>query len=90
MAVLETEKKQEVIKKFQGHENDTGSAEVQIALLTTRIIYLTEHFRSHKKDFHSRRGLLKIVNQRRKMLDYLKSKDAERYKKILKELNLRK
>jgi small subunit ribosomal protein S15 len=90
MAVLETEKKQEVIKKFQGHEKDTGSAEVQIALLTTRIIYLTEHFRSHKKDFHSRRGLLKIVNQRRKMLDYLKSKDAERYKKILKELNLRK
>lgn len=90
MAVLETEKKQEVIKKFQGHENDTGSAEVQIALLTTRIIYLTEHFRTHKKDFHSRRGLLKIVNQRRKLLDYLKNKDAERYKKILQELNLRK
>ena len=90
MAVLETEKKQEVIKKFQGHENDTGSAEVQIALLTTRIIYLTEHFRSHKKDFHSRRGLLKIVNQRRKLLDYLKNKNVERYKKILQELNLRK
>jgi len=90
MAVLETEKKQEVIKKFQGHEKDTGSAEVQIALLTTRIIYLTEHFRSHKKDFHSRRGLLKIVNQRRKMLEYLKSKDVARYKKILQELNLRK
>ena len=90
MAVLETEKKQEVIKKFQGHENDTGSAEVQIALLTTRIIYLTEHFRSHKKDFHSRRGLLKIVNQRRTLLDYLKNKDVERYKKILQELNLRK
>ena len=90
MAVLETEKKQEVIKKFQGHEKDTGSAEVQIALLTTRIIYLTEHFRSHKKDFHSRRGLLKIVNQRRKLLDYLKSKDVARYKKILQELNLRK
>jgi small subunit ribosomal protein S15 len=90
MAVLETEKKQEVIKKFQGHEKDTGSAEVQIALLTTRIIYLTEHFRTHKKDFHSRRGLLKIVNQRRKLLDYLKSKDVARYKKILEELNLRK
>jgi small subunit ribosomal protein S15 len=90
MAVLETEKKQEVIKKFQGHEKDTGSPEVQIALLTTRIIYLTEHFRSHKKDFHSRRGLLKIVNQRRKLLDYLKSKDVARYKKILEELNLRK
>jgi len=90
MAVFETEKKQEVIKKFQGHEKDTGSAEVQIALLTTRIIYLTEHFRSHKKDFHSRRGLLKLVNQRRKLLEYLKSKDVARYKKILAELNLRK
>lgn len=90
MAVLGTEKKQEVIKKFQGHANDTGSAEVQIALLTTRIQYLTEHFRSHTKDFHSRRGLLKIVNQRRKLLEYLKNRDAERYKKILQELNLRK
>ena len=90
MAVLETEKKQEVIKKFQSHEKDTGSAEVQVALLTTRITYLTEHFRSHKKDFHSRRGLLKLVNQRRKLLDYLKSKDVARYKKILQELNLRK
>ncbi len=90
MAVFETEKKQEVIKKFQGHEKDTGSPEVQVALLTTRIIYLTEHFRSHKKDFHSRRGLLKLVNQRRKLLEYLKSKDVARYKKILKELNLRK
>ena len=90
MAVLETEKKQEVIKKFQSHEKDTGSAEVQIALLTTRITYLTEHFRSHKKDFHSRRGLLKLVNQRRKLLEYLKNKDVPRYKKILQELNLRK
>jgi len=90
MAVFETEKKQEVIKKFQGHEKDTGSPEVQVALLTTRIIYLTEHFRSHKKDFHSRRGLLKLVNQRRKLLEYLKSKDVARYKKILQELNLRK
>jgi small subunit ribosomal protein S15 len=90
MAVFETAQKQEVIKKFQGHENDTGSAEVQIALLTTRILYLTEHFRTHKKDFHSRRGLLKLVNQRRKLLDYLKSRDVERYKKILQELNLRK
>jgi small subunit ribosomal protein S15 len=90
MAVFETEKKQEVIKKFQGHEKDTGSAEVQVALLTTRIIYLTEHFRTHKKDFHSRRGLLKLVNQRRKLLEYLKSKDVARYKKILEELNLRK
>ena len=90
MSVLETEKKQEVINKFQSHEKDTGSAEVQIALLTTRITYLTEHFRSHKKDFHSRRGLLKLVNQRRKLLEYLKNKDVPRYKKILQELNLRK
>lgn len=90
MSVFETAQKQEVIKKFQGHENDTGSAEVQIALLTTRIQYLTEHFRTHKKDFHSRRGLLKLVNQRRKLLDYLKSRDVERYKKVLQELNLRK
>ncbi len=90
MSVFETVQKQEVIKKFQGHENDTGSAEVQIALLTTRIQYLTEHFRTHKKDFHLRRGLLKLVNQRRKLLDYLKSRDAERYKKVLQELNLRK
>ena len=79
MAVLETEKKQEVIKKFQSHEKDTGSAEVQIALLTTRITYLTEHFRSHKKDFHSRRGLLKLVNQRRKLLEYLKKQREKLY-----------
>lgn len=88
--VLQTEKKQEVINKFKNHDSDTGSTEVQIALLTERILYLTEHFKSHKKDFHSRRGLLKIVNQRRKLLDYLKRKDAEKYKKILKDLNLRK
>ena len=88
--VLQSEQKQAVIKKFQGHDKDTGSTEVQIALLTERIQYLTDHFKAHKKDFHSRRGLLKIVNQRRKLLSYLKQKDAEKYKKILKDLNLRK
>ena len=90
MAVLETEKKQEVIKKFQGHEKDTGSAEVQIALLTTRIIYLTEHFRSHKKDFHSRTGLLKMVGERRSLLRYLRNSSVSRYNKLVSELGLRK
>jgi small subunit ribosomal protein S15 len=88
--VFTTELKQEIITKYQNHAKDTGSSEVQIALLTERIQYLTEHFKSHKKDFHSRRGLLKLVNQRRKLLDYLKQKNAEGYKKILKDLNLRK
>jgi small subunit ribosomal protein S15 len=88
--VFTTELKQEVIKKYRTHEKDTGSSEVQIALLTERIQYLTEHFKSHKKDFHSRRGLLKLVNQRRKLLDYLKQKNADGYKKIIKDLNLRK
>jgi len=88
--VLQSEQKQGVIQKFQKHEKDTGSTQVQIALLTERITYLTEHFKMHKKDHHSRRGLLKIVNQRRKLLEYLKQKDAEQYKTIIKELNLRK
>lgn len=88
--VLQTERKQDVITKFRIHEKDTGSTEVQIALLTERIIYLTDHFKTHKKDFHSRRGLLKLVNQRRKMLEYLKRKNADKYKQILKDLNLRK
>jgi len=88
--VLQTETKQKVIKQFQKHEKDTGSTEVQIALLTERIQYLTEHFKSHEKDHHSRRGLLKTVNQRRRLLEYLKRKDADQYKKILKDLNLRK
>ena len=85
-----SQQKQDIIKKFQGHEKDTGSTEVQIALLSERILYLTEHFKAHKKDHHSRRGLLQLVNQRRKLLDYLKQKNAESYKKILKDLNLRK
>ncbi len=87
--MLATEKKQEIIEKFKKHEGDTGSPEVQIALLSERITYLTEHFRTHKKDHHSRRGLLKIVGQRRRLLDYLKSKDVERYRVIIKELGIR-
>ena len=87
--MLATEKKQEVIKQFERHEGDTGSPEVQIALLSQRITYLTEHFRTHKKDHHSRRGLLKIVGQRRRLLDYLKNKDVERYRAIIKSLGIR-
>ncbi|BCR04832.1 30S ribosomal protein S15 [Desulfuromonas versatilis] len=87
--MLATEKKQEIIERFKKHEGDTGSPEVQIALLSERITYLTEHFRTHKKDHHSRRGLLKIVGQRRRLLDYLKSKDVQRYQVIIKELGIR-
>lgn len=84
------QRKREIIGKFQRHEKDTGSPEVQIALLTERINYLTEHFKVHKKDFHSRRGLLKLVGQRRKLLEYLKRKDYNRYSKLIEELGLRK
>jgi small subunit ribosomal protein S15 len=87
--VLATERKQEIIEQFKTHEGDTGSPEVQIALLSERIIYLTEHFRSHAKDHHSRRGLLKIVGQRRRLLDYLKSKNVERYRTVIKALKIR-
>jgi small subunit ribosomal protein S15 len=87
---LEKEKKQEIIEKFRVHEKDSGSAEVQIALLTERIRELTNHFQVHKKDFHSRRGLLKLVGQRRRLLDYLKSRKIDKYRKIVKELGLRK
>ena len=87
--MLATERKQEIIGKFRSHENDTGSPEVQIALLSERITYLTDHFRTHKKDHHSRRGLLKIVGQRRRLLDYLKSRDVERYRKVISELGIR-
>jgi small subunit ribosomal protein S15 len=87
--VLATERKQEIIEQFKTHEGDTGSPEVQIALLSERITYLTEHFRSHAKDHHSRRGLLKIVGQRRRLLDYLKSKDVERYRTVIKALKIR-
>jgi len=87
--VLATERKQEIINEFKRHEGDTGSPEVQIALLSERITYLTDHFRTHKKDHHSRRGLLKIVGQRRRLLDYLKKIDVERYRAIIKALGIR-
>ncbi len=88
--MLTTEVKQNIITEFAQHEGDTGSPEVQIAILTNRIIYLTEHLKEHKKDHHSRRGLLKLVGQRRNMLDYLRRKDIERYRTILEKLGLRK
>lgn len=87
--MLATERKQEIIDKFKTHEGDTGSPEVQVALLSARITYLTDHFRSHKKDHHSRRGLLKIVGQRRRLLDYLKQKDVTRYRTLIQELGIR-
>ena len=87
--MLVTEKKQEIINKFKLHDSDTGSPEVQIAILTERITYLTEHFKVHKKDHHSRRGLLKIVGQRRRLLDYVKKKDDARYKIIIEKLGIR-
>ncbi|MBW2660246.1 MAG: 30S ribosomal protein S15 [Deltaproteobacteria bacterium] len=83
-------RKNGIIEKFKTHESDTGSSEVQIALLTDRIKYLTEHFKIHKKDHHSRQGLLKLVGQRRSLLDYLKKKDVSKYRTILQELGLRK
>ncbi|PJB81478.1 MAG: 30S ribosomal protein S15 [Acidobacteria bacterium CG_4_9_14_3_um_filter_49_7] len=88
--MLSKERKTELIGTFGVHENDTGSPEVQIALLTERINYLTEHFKVHKRDHHSRRGLLKLVSQRRKLLDYLKKKEFKRYRDILNQLKLRK
>jgi small subunit ribosomal protein S15 len=87
--MLVTDKKQEIINSYKLHDNDTGSPEVQIAILTERITYLTEHFKVHKKDHHSRRGLLKIVGQRRRLLDYLKKKDVERYRTIIEKLGIR-
>jgi small subunit ribosomal protein S15 len=85
-----TQQTKELVSKFGQHANDTGSTEVQVALLTTRINTLTEHFKIHKKDFAGRRGLLKLVSQRRGLLDYLRSKDESRYVKLIGELNLRK
>jgi small subunit ribosomal protein S15 len=87
---LEPEKRQKIIETHKRHEKDTGSPEVQIALLSERINYLTEHFKLHKKDHHSRKGLLKIVNQRRQLLEYVKRKDAVRYREIIEKLGLRK
>jgi small subunit ribosomal protein S15 len=83
-------KKSEVTKQFQLHPKDTGSADVQVALLTSRINELTEHLKSHKKDHSSRRGLLKMVGQRRRLLDYLSDTDTKRYAELIKKLNLRK
>lgn len=87
---LEPSQKQEIIEKFATHEGDTGSPEVQVALLSARITYLTEHFKTHKKDHHSRRGLLKLVGQRRRLLNYLKGKNVDRYRNVIKELGIRK
>jgi small subunit ribosomal protein S15 len=89
MGSYTTEQKKELIEKFRMHDKDTGSPEVQVALLTHRITYLTEHVKVHKKDHHSRRGLLMLVGQRRKLLNYVKNKDVNRYRTIIKDLGLR-
>lgn len=86
---LSAEDKSNIVGKFQRAPSDTGSPEVQVALLTARITYLTDHFNIHKHDHHSRRGLLKLVNQRRKLLDYLRGKDQQRYQALISELGLR-
>lgn len=83
-------KKKEIIERFKSHVGDTGSVAVQIALLTERINYLTGHMKTHKKDFHSRRGLLTLVGRRRRLVDYLKSNDPESYQEVAKELNFKK
>jgi len=87
---LQKDVKQDVISKYRLHDKDSGSPEVQIALLTERINVLTKHFQVHKKDFSSRRGLLKLVGRRRKLLDYLKKSRVEKYREVIKELNIRK
>lgn len=88
--MITAEQKQQIIETYRTHEGDTGSPEVQIALLTHRIVYLTEHLKEHKKDHHSRRGLLKMVGKRRGLLNYLMKKDIERYRAIIAKLGLRK
>lgn len=87
---LNTESKREIIDRFRLHESDTGSPEVQVAILSERINYLTDHFKSHAKDHHSRRGLIKLVGQRRRLLNFLKNKDIERYRTLIEQLGLRK
>lgn len=87
---LAAQQKKEIIEKHKIHPKDTGSPEVQIALLTERIVYLTEHFKTHMKDHHSRRGLLKIVNQRRRLLNYIRRINPPRYRKLIEELGIRK
>lgn len=88
--MLTKDRKTEVITTYKTHEGDTGSPEVQVAILSERITYLTEHFKTHVKDHHSRRGLLKLVGQRRRLLDYVKRKDADRYLALIKSLGIRK
>jgi small subunit ribosomal protein S15 len=88
--VLSKDRKSGIIGSYKTHDSDTGSPEVQVALLSERINYLTEHFKIHAKDHHSRRGLLKLVGQRRRLLDYLKSKDSDRYAELIKRLGIRK
>lgn len=88
--VMSKDRKTGVIGDYRTHDSDTGSPEVQVALLSERITYLTEHFKSHAKDHHSRRGLLKLVGRRRRLLDYLKSKDSERYANLIQRLGIRK
>ena len=87
---LTRDKKTEIIGSYKTHEGDTGSPEVQVAILSERINYLTEHFKTHAKDHHSRRGLLKLVGQRRRLLDYLKQKDTSRYAELIRRLGIRK
>lgn len=88
--VLTPDTKKEIIDRFKLHDKDTGSPEVQVAILSNRISYLTDHFKVHKKDHHSRRGLLKLVGQRRRLLNYLRKMDLTRYQNVIKELGLRK
>jgi small subunit ribosomal protein S15 len=90
LIVLSKDRKTEVIGTYKTHEGDTGSPEVQVAILSERIGYLTEHFKTHAKDHHSRRGLLKLVGQRRRLLDYVRRKDADRYSELIKRLGIRK
>lgn len=87
---MDTQQKQKIIEEYRTHESDTGSPEVQVAVLTSRIAELTEHFKVHKLDHHGRRGLLKLVGRRRRLLDYLKRKDLERYKTTIERLGIRK
>ncbi|NVK30721.1 MAG: 30S ribosomal protein S15 [Gammaproteobacteria bacterium] len=89
MSCLSAEQKAQIVKEYQRDSSDTGSPEVQVALLTARIVHLTEHFKAHKQDNHSRRGLLRMVNQRRKLLDYLNGKNHERYVALIGRLGLR-
>ena len=88
--VLTKEAKEEIKKEYRTHDADTGSPEVQVAILTRKVVYMTEHLKIHKKDHHSRTGLLKMVGKRRRLLDYLKRKDVNRYRTLIKELGLRK